>query len=491
MSSLPRPARLNALLILALVLGTLGFSDARAMLFTAEELRAHDHKAAAMLGTPSQILSSITEPLGAAACVDGVAADLFDCDGVDLLRYIPVDSLDNSSYGDANGFRGEGSDVWGWTSPTTGHEYVLMGKTNATAFFRIVEGEGGLPDLAYLGELPNRGSSFSVWKDIKVYQDHAYIVAEASDHGMQVFDLTLLDAAQEGTYTEFDEVALYLQQSNNSHNMVINPDTGSAFIVGSVGDQDDVVTDVLCDRGGLHRVDITDPAAPAFGGCYTEDLYVHDAQCVTYRGPVAAYQGRELCFGANEQWLSVVDVTDAEAPVRVGIFPYARSSYVHQGWLTEDHRFFLLGDETDEQRFGFGTRTMIFDFSESLSLPQVPVEHFGPTPAIDHNMYTRDGLLYQSNYAAGLRILDTEGLYEGTPTLEEIAFFDVFPDSDAASFVGTWSNYPWFRDGVVAVNAYDGLFLLQVSDEVRSQALDPVERFGTPAATSLASALGG
>ena len=120
----------------------------------------------------------------------------------------------------------------------------------------------------------------------------------------------------------------------------------------------------------------------------------------------------------------------------------------------------VLGDETDEQRFGFNTRTMIFDF-EDLTSPQLPVEYFGPTTAIDHNMYTRDGLLYQSNYAAGLRILDTEGLYDGG-TLSEIAHFDVFPDHDNASFVGTWSNYPYFEDGVVAVNAYDGLFLLQV-----------------------------
>lgn len=160
--------------------------------------------------------------------------------------------------------------------------------------------------------------------------------------------------------------------------------------------------------------------------------------------------------------------------MRISLFPYGRSAYVHQGWLTEDHRFFLLGDEQDESRFGFNTRTMIFDFSESLTLPQVPTEHFGTTAAIDHNMYTHNGLLYQSNYAAGLQVLDTSGLYDGVPTLQEVASFDVFPEHDRASFVGTWSNYPWFRDGVVAVNAYDGLFLLQVRDEVRALEFDPL-----------------
>jgi len=31
-----------------------------------------------------------------------------------------------------------------------------------------------------------------IWRDIKVYDDHAFIVSEAREHGMQVFDLTQL-----------------------------------------------------------------------------------------------------------------------------------------------------------------------------------------------------------------------------------------------------------------------------------------------------------
>lgn len=469
------PTRTNAVMIALLVLSTLAFANPLQIDWTRAEMRVHDHKSAAQQGTPSDILAGVTDPLGAAACVNGVASTGgidFECDGIDLLRFIPVNSLDNNAYGDGNGFRGEGSDVWGWTSPDTGEEYVLMGKTNATAFFRIVDNDDtGLPDLSYLGELPNPGSSFSVWKDIKVYDNHAYIVAEASDHGMQVFDLTQLDDAEEG-FQEFAATAHYLQESNNSHNMVINTDNGSAYIVGSVGTAADPLTDVLCDRGGLHRVDITDPANPAFGGCYTGDLYVHDAHCVVYRGPVVAYQGKELCFNAVEQWLSVVDMTDAANPTRIGLFPYPNSSYVHQGWLTDDHRFFLLGDEGDEG--SVNTRTMIYDFSESLSAPQLPTVHVGPTAAIDHNMYVKNGLLYQSNYAAGLRVQDTAGLYEGVPSLEQIAFFDNFPDHNDSSFVGTWSNYPWFDDGVVALNTYDGLFLLQMHDDVlAAEEFDP------------------
>lgn len=32
-------------------------------------------------------------------------------------------------------------------------------------------------------------------------------------------------------------------------------------------------------------------------------------------------------------------------------------------------------------------------------------------------------------------------------SLEEVAFFDVFPQATDATFDGTWSNYPWLKDG--------------------------------------------
>ena len=48
--------------------------------------------------------------------------------------------------------------------------------------------------------------------------------------------------------------------------------------------------------------------------------------------------------------------------------------------------------------------------------------------------------------------------------LPEVAYFDVYPENDNASFEGgTWSNYPYFsQKGVVAVTSMDrGLFILQ------------------------------
>ena len=82
-------------------------------------------------------------------------------------------------------------------------------------------------------------------RDIKVHQNHAYIVSEATGHGMQVFDLTQLLIATTGS--AFVETAHYSEVSD-AHNVVINEDSGYAYIVGSN----------TC-SGGLHMVNIADP----------------------------------------------------------------------------------------------------------------------------------------------------------------------------------------------------------------------------------------
>lgn len=66
---------------------------------------------------------------------------------------------------------------------------------------------------------------------MKVYNDHAFIVSEASCHGLQVFDLTqLLNIT--GPPRIFEETAYY-SGIENAHNIAINEDTGYAYIVGS------------------------------------------------------------------------------------------------------------------------------------------------------------------------------------------------------------------------------------------------------------------
>ena len=377
-------------------------------------------------------------------CAGGRAGP-FACDGIDLLSFVPLPEFSGVEIALLGG---GASDIWGWVDRETGDEYVIIGTTSGAAFFRVTD--PGNP--VHLGNLPNTGLQL-IWHDIKVYDDHAFIVSESQPHGMRVFDLTRLRGVMSPqTWTENARYPL----SWAAHNIAINEETGFAYIVG--GNEGLVLGDHC--RAGLHMVDIRQPLLPLFAGCYADDGYVHDTQCVIYRGPDAKHRGREICFNSSEDRFTIVDVTDKLAPVLVGTLLYPNTGYTHQGWLTADQRHFLLGDEDDENQTQFNTRTVVVDV-RNLDAPRIAGSHFHNTASIDHNMYVRGKHVYQSNYSAGLRVLALDDVARGR--LREVAFFDTYPSHDRRGFVGTWSNYPFFPSGTIAVSGIDeGLFLLRV-----------------------------
>lgn len=206
-------------------------------------------------------------------------------------------------------------------------------------------------------------------------------------------------------------------------------------------------------------VDVREPAAPTTAGCFSLDGYTHETQCVLYAGPDTIYRDREICFNSNEDTLTIVDVTDKHAQNQLSRTGYGGSAYTHQGWLTEDQRFFLVNDEGDERAFRHPTRTWIWDVSD-LDEPALIAHHDGTVPAIDHNLYIRGNLVYESNYRSGLRVLDASSIATGS--LREVGFFDVYPADDAPAFNGSWTSYPFFASGSVVVNGIEqGLFVLR------------------------------
>ena len=367
------------------------------------------------------------------------------CDKIDLAAFMPTHEIGGSRGTMAN-------DIWGWTDPETGHEYALVGRSDGTAFVDITVPKNPV----YVGNLPmTEGSRPNVWRDIKVYKDHAYVVADgAGEHGMQVFDLTQLRSA-ENTPVTFTETLLY-DNIHSAHNIVINETTGFAYAVGSSGGGE------TC-GGGLHMIDIRNPAEPEFAGCFADTStgrrgtgYSHDAQCVIYHGPDTEHQGQEICLGSNETALSIADVTDKDDPKILSMAVYPNVAYAHQGWLSEDHTYFYMNDEGDEpQQLVEGTRTLIWDVTD-LDDPVLVHEYIAETTSTDHNLYIRDNIMYQANYSSGLRILDIT-----TPDDPvEIGFFDTTPTDGGGG--GAWSIYPYFKSGVLIVTSMgEGLFVLK------------------------------
>lgn len=374
--------------------------------------------------------------IGASGCVDGKSANEFPCHGLDLVHFLPYSRMGSS--------RSIGNDIWGWTDPETGREYALSGQHSQTAIVDITGGH-----MKTLVTIPRARST---WSDIKVYKNHMYVGTEGG-RGIQVFDLTQLRGMDGKSGIQvLQPDSVYVESISQSHNVVINEDTGFMYVVGSRR---------TC-RGGLHIVNIQNPSAPVFEGCYSGDGYTHDAECVVYHGPDERYKDREICFAYNEDTLTIVDVEDKANIKLISKTSYYGRQYTHQGWCTEDHEYLLLDDELDEQRGrDKRTKTLLWDIRD-LENPKHFADHYSPIKAIDHNLYTKGNLVFESNYGAGLRVLDVSDIANGK--VKEIAYFDVHPERErGVEFVGAWSVYPYFKSGYIPVNSIErGLFLLKM-----------------------------
>ena len=373
------------------------------------------------------------EPL--ALCENGFAG-IYPCNDYDLMSHITIAELGGSG--------ARGNDSWGWTDPSTGNEYAIVGTSTGAAFVDI----STPTQPVLLGTLPS-ATAASAWRDIKVYSNHAFIVSEAENHGMQVFDLTRLRnvIAPPETFT----TDAHYTGFGDAHNIIINETTGFAYVVGS---------DTF--EGGLHFVDIQNPISPQAAGGYGNESYTHDSQVVNYNGPDADYIGSEIIVSSNENEVVIVDVTDKANPTTISTIIYDNVGYTHQGWFTEDMTYFLLGDELDEINFGGNSRTIVFDFTD-LDNPVHHMNYIGATGAIDHNGYVVGHLFYQSNYTAGVRVIDSSNIASNNMT--EVGFFDSYPADDSTSFHGAWSVYPFFESGNIVISDIEGgLFVIHKSE---------------------------
>lgn len=382
--------------------------------------------------------------------------DGFDSKNINLLSHLYLNEIGN--LGASNVI---GNDIWGWTDASSGREFALMGLTNRTSFIEVTDPTAPV----YLGSLKTTaGTGNKAWRDVKVYNEQAYIVSDNNGaHGMQVFDLTqLLTASASSTEspTYFSSVGVY-SAFEEAHNIHINEDTGYAYVVGSPN----------VASGGLHVLDLNGGTAgvmPTFAGNFSADGYTHDTQVVSYTGPDSDYVGQEIAFSSNEDTLTIVNVTDKSNMTQLSRVGYSGAEYVHQGWLSEDQRFFFTNDELDEYRSDdpMNTRTRVWDVSD-LENPVLLGFHSGEKTTIDHNLYVKGDYIFQANYTSGLRVLKINDA--ASLDFEEWGYFDTYGNDDAVNFNGAWSVYPYFESGTILVSdRQNGLFVFSAVPEPSS-----------------------
>ncbi|MFO0837854.1 MAG: choice-of-anchor B family protein [Phycisphaerae bacterium] len=352
----------------------------------------------------------------------------FPASGITLMSWLPLAEFGTQHV--------NGNSCTGYVSPS-GREYAIMGLSHGTGFVEITD-----PGNAQIVTV--KVGPTSLWRDMKTYGNYCYCISEGGG-GIQVFDISQIDA---GVITQLGSVTT--GGATATHTLALNAASGYLYRCGGSGN-------------GLRIYSLTNPASPTFVASWVS-RYVHEAQIVSYTsGP---YAGKEIAFccggtnnGFNNTGLYILDVTNKAAITQLGFVTWPNAGYSHQIWLSDDRRYAYVNDELDEETFGLTMRTLIIDV-QNLSTPTLTSTFSNGNTSIDHNLYVKGNLIFESNYRSGLHVIDATN-----PTAPvEIANFDTWPPDDFAYYNSLWNNYPFYPSGtIIGSDIEKGLFVWRLS----------------------------
>lgn len=315
------------------------------------------------------------------------------------------------------------NDIWGYRD-ATGVEYALVGTTTGTSIV-------SLADPANPTEILFISGQNSIWRDLKTWNDHAFVTTEAKD-GLLVIDLSPLPNGTPTYY--FWKPTLSINGDTDilqsAHNLYID-ENGYCYIAGS-----------NISRGEAFILDVhTNPDTPTYKGA-TLPFYAHDAYT---RGDTL------WTSDINDGVFSVYDVRDKTAPVRLATQSTPRD-FAHNAWISDDNNSLFT---TDEKTDAWIASYDVSDLSDIKELDRYRT----PTPGtIPHNTHTLNDFLVTSYYTDGLIIIDASR----PDNLVEVGRYDTYNGSPATGFHGAWGAYPFLPSGLVLVSDINtGLHVLR------------------------------
>ncbi|HYE03801.1 MAG TPA: choice-of-anchor B family protein [Phycisphaerales bacterium] len=367
----------------------------------------------------------------------GPGGSAFPAQGIQLLSHLTLGTLGGGQ---------NGNDCWGYVSPS-GREYAIMGSFNGTHFVEVTDPVNPV----IVGFIDGNDS---LWRDIAVRGHYAYMASEAGNSGVQIVDMSNIDAA---TNRLRYVGARLVGGHTRTHTLIANEDDPTSpylYVCGS-----------NLGGGALLVMSLADPENPVIVGQWTEPgaRYAHEAVVVSYPNGLPGLPGpREIAYSFyiyGNGGVDILDVTNKANIHRIATGSYPNMKGPHQGWLSEDKTYLYINDELDETIGAPASVTRVLNVSNP-SNPIYVGSFASGRPSVDHNLYVKDGMIFESNYRSGLRVFDasTNPL---SPT--QVAYIDTFAADDAPNYNGNWGNFPFFPSGTIILSDLEqGLIVIRL-----------------------------
>jgi len=335
-----------------------------------------------------------------------------------LLGYaqLNIDSIVNFSF-PAN--RGGVTDLWGYVDEF-GNEYAIVGMEEGVSIVDI--STPNTPIEVFYTSGPTSG-----WRDIKVWEDVAYVTNESSG-GLMIINMDVLPG---GTLTQGDVSSFTgsVNSFSSAHNIYID-ENGIGYIVGA-------------DKGGgANIIDIaSNPLNPIELGAY-HGYYFHDAMV---RG--------DTLWGAaiRNGFFVAVDVSDKSNPVTLATHN-TPGFFTHNCWISDDGQTLFTTDEKNDAYIG------AFDVSNFSNITEIDRIQSNPGKgSAPHNVFYKNGYIITSYYTDGVTIHDVSD----PSNMVEVGNYDTSPAFSGNGFFGCWGVYPYLPSGlIIASDRQNGLFVL-------------------------------
>lgn len=326
------------------------------------------------------------------------------------------------------GYTEDLSDVWGYVDGQ-GNEYALVGVYNGLSIVDVTDPVNPIKVVFEPG--PN-----SIWRDMKVWGDYAYVTNE-QDSGLLVVNLQYLPDSIQTHYWKGSGSVHF----SSAHNIFID-EQGYGYIVGA----DYGV-------GGAIVVDLfTTPGTPILKTVYNIN-YIHD--CFVRGDTLWA---SEIYKG----WFSVVDMSDkSQATIpqsKVMATQNTPYNFTHNCWLSDDGKYLYT---TDEKSNAFVAG---YDVSDLGNIEETDRLRSNPgSGVIPHNTFFINDYLVTAYYRDGVTVVDAARPHN----LIETGHYDSSPMA-GNGFNGDWGVYPYLPSGHVLVSDIEGGLFILGSDYTRA-----------------------
>jgi len=342
---------------------------------------------------------------------------------------------------------GDMSDIWGHVD-ATGKEYALVGTEDGTSIVDI-------SNPAAPVEVFFSGGATTIWRDLKVWNNHVYITNDNGGGSLKIIDMSNLP----GPITAAD---VYTHTGTTypftiAHDIYID-ENGYAYVMGADNG-----------NGGAIILDLnTNPKVPVEVGRY-DDYYLHDGMV----------RGDTLWGGAiGDGFFVVVDVSNKAAPVTMAT-QNTPSTFTHNCWISDDGHTLFTTDEKSNAFIGSYDVSNLSNISELDRIQSSPGDL-----VIPHNTFVLGDYVVTSYYRDGVTIHDVTD----PSNMVEVGNYDTSPAFIGDGFNGCWGVYPYLPSGlIIATDIENGLYILgptytrasyldgNVTDSVTTFSLDGVQ----------------